>query len=298
MQSNQLHSQQLRRNSPIYVVGLPRTGTTWLASILNTAWGIKYVYEPFNRQHVPEAAPYFMKYLRADDHDPEFMHFCDRVFSGQLMTAYTQRSLAKPYSLLNKRLHRLPGRVMVKDVHSGLAIECIDQHISPNTVIILRHPCATISSWLRSFKFKGNRFDLFQKLFQPQLLEDHLKPFEALLHKEELLQKMAVSWGAAYNVILQQQKRHPDWIVVKHEDLCQEPEKMFRRLFETLNLRWTHRTDKVLYASTSENSGKTYVPKRISSQEPHKWKSELTSQQIDQILELVTPFGNPYPLDY
>lgn len=32
----------------IFIVGLPRTGTTWIASILNTARGIKYVNEPFN----------------------------------------------------------------------------------------------------------------------------------------------------------------------------------------------------------------------------------------------------------
>ncbi len=38
---------------PAFIVGLPRTGTTWIASILNTAPGIKYFHEPFNPHNVP-----------------------------------------------------------------------------------------------------------------------------------------------------------------------------------------------------------------------------------------------------
>ncbi|MGQ4646879.1 sulfotransferase [Lyngbya aestuarii] len=284
---------------PVYIVGLPRSGTTWLASILNTAQGIKYFYEPFNKQHVPEAKSLWMKYLRADDDDQEFAKFCQDVFAGQINRRYVTRRLAQPYGMFGARLRWLPGRVMVKDVHSCLSLEWVDRHIAPITVIITRHPCAIVASQLRSLRLK-NKFDPFQKLLaQPRVIDDYLKPFEHLLRNDEgLLQQMAVCWGAVYYIMLEQQKRHPNWLVVQHEELCRDPVREYQKLFDKLNLRWTEKTDKLLQISTTEDSGQTYVPQRISSQEPDKWKKELEQEQIEQVRRLVKPFEIPYYSDF
>jgi hypothetical protein len=291
----------LKHQSPIYIVGLPRSGTTWLASILNTAWGVKYFYEPFNQQHVPEAKPHWMKYLTASDTDPAFAQFCRYIFTGQLKNPYVFRALSNPYKMFDGKLSWLPGRIMVKDVHSCMSLEWIDQHIAPKIVIIVRHPCSTVSSWIRTFNTKKNRrLDLLDKLLnQNKLMRDHLEPFENHLKQSEgLLQDSAAFWGAAYYVILRQKHLHPNWIFVQHEELCRNPRLEYQKLFDQLDLRWTKATDRLLDSSTSENSGKAYVPKRISSEEPDKWKKELESSQIDQIRDFVKPFEIPYYIDF
>ena len=58
--------------TPILVAGLPRTGTTWIASVLGATAGTTYFHEPFNYRNVKESAPFTMRYLRSDDDDPKF----------------------------------------------------------------------------------------------------------------------------------------------------------------------------------------------------------------------------------
>ncbi len=196
------------QKSPIYIVGVPRSGTTWLVSILNTAPGIKYFNEPFNIEHIPEARPHIRKYLRANDNDPEFAEFCQNAFTGKTNNGFVKHKLAQPY----KKLPWLPGRVMVKDVHSNLALEWIDQHIVPVTVIVMRHPCAFALSWSRLYNHIDRNINrnIEPLMSQPPLMEDYLKPFEYLFKEaQSLWEKLGMFWGASYYVMLSQQKKHP-----------------------------------------------------------------------------------------
>src|SRR5690349_12395053 len=61
-----LRAVVIAQKSPIYITGLPRSGTTWIASVINTAHSIKYLHEPFNCKNVSGASKYCMKYLTTD----------------------------------------------------------------------------------------------------------------------------------------------------------------------------------------------------------------------------------------
>jgi len=277
---------------PIYIVGLPRTGTTWIASILNTAEGIKYFHEPFNHINVPGAAMHSLKYLRANDDDHAFAWFCRDAFAGRTDGPYVRSKLAWRY----RRFPWWPGRVMVKDVHSFGALEWIHRRISPVTVIVIRHPCAVTASWLR-LNYRTEWIERF--LDQPNLTDDYLKPFEDLLRKAQGdCEKIGTVWGATYYVMLQQKRMYPDWIVVQHEVLCRDPVGEFRELFRMLDLRWTQKTDELITISTTRHGDKPYDLERISSQEPDKWKKELDPQQIQQVRQFVEPFGVKYYADF
>jgi len=281
----------LAHKPPIYVVGLPRTGTSWIASVLNTAQGIKYFYEPFNCTNVPGAAQYCMRYPYEDD--SAFARYSRDAFAGRTNGRYVTTKLSWRY----RRFRWWPGRVMVKDVCSCMALESIHQHISPITVIVMRHPCAVAASW---FRLKYDIDMYIQRLLnQPKLLHDYLKPFEHFLkNASNYWQKMGAFWGATYTVMLQQQKIHPDWIVVQHEALCRDPVGQYRELFNKLNLHWTKMTDELLNISTTQDSHKPYLPHRVSSREPDKWKRELDPKQIEQVQQSVVPFGFPYYTDF
>jgi len=284
-------------SSPILIAGLPRTGTTWLASILSTASGIKYLHEPFNPKYFPESASYTRKYIRCDSEDERFIQYCHTVFSGQLnnnqeLTPYYQ-------NLLYKKIPWWPGRILVKDVHCGMSLDWIARHVNPSIAIVIRHPCAVAASRFRLFA-RGQGQKLIQSLLsQPTLMRDYLSPFESLIEDAQTIwQQMAVFWGASYYLMLEQQRQHPEWIVVQHELLCQEPEKQYRQLFDKLSLSWTAMTDHILDVSTTTNREKSDIPERISSQEPEKWKKELEPEQIEQIKRFVQPFGIKYYSDF
>jgi Sulfotransferase family len=276
---------------PIYIVALPRSGTTWVVSILNTVPGIKYFNEPFNIDHVPEALPHIRKYLRANDNDPEFAQFCQNAFTGKINNAFVKHQLCQPY----KKMPWLPGRIVVKDVHSNLAVEWIDRHIVPMTVIMMRHPCAFALSWSSLYKSIDKNIEQFTS--QPNLMEDYLQPFQHLFKDAQTLwEKLGLFWGASYYVMLSQQKKHPNWLVIQHEQLCVDPVAEYQKLFAQLDLPWTKPTQEVLDGSMTKDSGKPYVPQRITSQEPDKWKNKLESAQISAIQRFVQPFEiNGYP---
>lgn len=282
----------IAQRRPIYVVGLPRTGTTWIASILNTAEAIKYFHEPFNHNNVAEAAMYSMKYIRAGDDDYVFARFCSDAFVGRTDGPNVRSQLSWRY----RRFPWWPGRVMVKDVHSFGALEWIHQHISPVTIIVMRHPCAVAASWLRL----NYGIESFQRLLdQPNLIDDYLEPFEGLLRSARgYLEKIGALWGATYYVMLQQQRIHSDWILVQHEELCRDPVEQYRKLFRILDLQWTQKTDELIAVSTTRHSNKPYELERISSQEPDKWKEELSAEQIEQVRQFVEPFGIQYYTDF
>jgi hypothetical protein len=284
---------------PIYIVGLPRSGTTWLASILNTAQSVKYFYEPFNPQRVPESLPHLMKYLRVNDSDPSFNSFCQATFSGRLSNQLVYKKMAKPYCRFGHALRWLPGRVMVKDVHSLMSLAWMQKNIQPVILVIIRHPCAVAASWFRHFNLDVELRGVHRIFNQPSLREDYLYPYQHLFHeKADFWQKIAVYWGAVYHVILQQQKQYPCWKVIRHEDLCHNPTQSFKELFSELNLTWTDQTNNLLKLSTSQDSCRPYIPFRISATEPMKWKKELVTWQIEKIKHFTQPFKIPYYSDF
>jgi len=273
------------RKPPIFVVGLPRSGTTWVASVLNTARSVKYFHEPLNCTNVPGAAKFCMRYLTPDHNDLEFVQRSRDAFAGRATEASVRGMLRGVY----RRYPRLPGRIIVKGVCSCMAVESIFESVSPRTVIVIRHPCAVAASWHRL------RYDLDRHiatlLNQPYLLGSLLKPFQNILARAEgFWQKMGALWGAAYYVLLQQCGNHPEWIVVQHEQLCRDAEDHFRRLFDALDLAWTRTTDRLLEVSTKTGSTQPYLIHRVSEQEPDKWRSELSDEQAEQVLRFARPF--------
>lgn len=274
------------QKSPIFLVGLPRSGTTWIGSVLNTAPGTKYFFEPFNWIYIPASAQHLRKYLRGDDCDEEFAQYCRSAFAGRL----DEKHFILHLSWLYKQLRWFPGRVAIKDVHCFLALEWIHQHMTPTTVIVMRHPCAVAASWFRLWG--ETQIGLHLLLEQPKLMNDYLQPFEDVIKTARgFWQKIGAFWGAMYYVMLEQQKKHPSWIVVQHEQFCQNPTQAYRQLFERLDLPWSARTDELLEASTQKKSKNPFMTQRISSQEPDKWRKELEPWQIEEIQQFVRAFG-------
>lgn len=284
------------RKPPIYLVGLPRSGTTWIGEVVNTSPGVKYFFEPFNFRFIPEAIPHRQKYVHSTDQDEDFARYCRDAFAGKINHQHYKFHLNWIY----KKIPWFPGRVTIKDVNSLLALEWIDYHINPKIVMIMRHPCAVASSWFRLWGGPQKELEtlLEQLLKQPKLMRDYLQPFEELMRKAQgFWQQVGVFWGAMYYVALEQQKKHPHWLVVQHEQFCQQPIQAYRQLFEKLDLPWSARTNDFLSISTQKNSKNPFIPQRIPSQEAEKWKQELESWQIAEIRKFALPFGISYYLD-
>jgi hypothetical protein len=273
--------------TPILVAGLPRTGTTWIASVLGATAGTTYFHEPFNYRNVEESAPFTMRYLRRADEDPKFAAYCEKCFAGR----QRHRAVTLYQSRWRRRLPFLAGRVLIKDVHTFLALDWIDRHIAPRIVVVLRHPCAVADSWFRMVKGEEELGIMDRLLTQPDLLDDYLRPFEGHLRgANDFWSCIAAYWAACTYVVLQQQQRHPEWIVVRHEDFFDDPKARFRDLCSRLDLPWTAASERYLRESNAADSGKLYVPRRVIADEKDKWRRKLTPEQVETVRRGVAPF--------
>lgn len=61
--------------TPIYIVGLPPSGRTWIGSIVNSVLEVKYFYEPCAPSRSPNGKLHWLKYLLGGDTDSEFAHY-------------------------------------------------------------------------------------------------------------------------------------------------------------------------------------------------------------------------------
>ena len=171
-----------------------------------------------------------------------------------------------------------------------MALDFIDRQFGPRIVVVLRHPMAFADSW---FRMRGDKSDPFDRLFtQPALFEDCLQPFESHIRSmDDFWSRIGAYWAACYYVVLQQQRKHPEWIVVRHEDFLENTTTRFRELCARLDLRWTDRTEEYLLKSNSNDSGELYVPQRLLSNEKEKWRKALTPAQATAVARGAAPFN-------
>jgi len=78
--------------------------------------------------------------------------------------------------------------------------------------------------------------------------------------------------------------------VVKYDELCADPLRVTRRVFEAVGLCWNPQTEAFLASSTTKSRGnETYHQIfRDPAQASNKWRKELTGEEIDTIESITT----------
>lgn len=304
-----VRSSSKRANPPIVVSGLPRSGTSWVAKALSFDPDYTYFREPDNPAHVDGALDRFRNiYLPVGALDPEFEAHLNSALRGEIATPFTMVENRGPLlghlprrvaDRLGSRLpalyRRKPG-VLLKLVYCSLALESLTS-IAPNArvVVVLRHPCGTFASYRRLGW--DPRPDLF--LADECLVADHLEPYvEVIESAQSFWERAGAHWAVMAKVVSTQAADHPDWAVVQHEWLCEEPLARFRTLHRAMGLTWTDRADRFLRDTDRAGDASTYSLYRSSAAEPDKWTTELDQPDIAACRRVVEAFNLPWYPDF
>lgn len=287
---------------PILIVGLPRSGSSWLGNVLATGASMKYYREPFSKSWHPEAEPFQYAYVPAGAYNSAFDAYARRAFSGRIPSDRVAEHLWKRYH----RFPRWPGRVLVKEVHAILGAERLEEISGASIVVAIRHPASLAASWRRLGKTRDIFREWqqigfqFERLSDPALLRDHLGPYQEILEYAQGtgasdFEKVGAIWGAMYRVLLNQAASR-GWKVVTHEQLCVDSRLEFKALFQELELEWTDQTEAYLLESTTVDNGKPFDTRRVSEDEVGKWREELTPTELRDTLHTATAFDiEAYP---
>jgi hypothetical protein len=256
--TDQVAGPAMPLTTPILVTGSHHSGTTWVGKVVSSEPGIGYIDEPFNPLRFPHlhgpSVGYWFPYLTEANAD------------------------AETRSDVNKRIRfELSAAARVRQVRSFRDVGRLVRHPAAFTAsILVRHETHDFNDFLR----------------QPDLMEDYLAPFADDVESfaatpRDLVDQGALLWCVLNSVLVKMVTAHPDWMVVRHEDLCDDPTGGFMRLFKYLEVPFTPRVRATILAwSDSGNSVDGRRPddvRRNTRDVRRSWHRRLTTDEILRI---------------
>ena len=271
-------SEQDPRRS-IIISGTGRSGTTWLASLLSSRIACRIMFEPFHSGKIPQFSRYHLfQYMRPYQRDDELYRYACDVLSGNIRHPWIDW----------QNEHLFPKYRLVKEIRANLFLKWLHNKFTETPLLfILRHPCAVVLSRME-MKWATSS-DIQPFLNQEELILDHIEEKLDIIHKASTIEeKHAIIWCISNYVPLRQFEQN-ELNVVFYEDLCTQPEVELPRLFEVVGLEFK-RSFLNLVNRPSATAGVTSAV-MTGEHKILRWKRELTSTQIDNILQIVQEFG-------
>ena len=263
----------------IIVSGHFRSGTTWLAELIAKSINAGIIFEPFHIDHVSAAklAGFtYHNFRQPADHWPDGRNFVESVLRGKHLNRWSVAHIPLNQTWRVKRL-------LIKLVAANQMLVWLIRNFDvPTPVLLIRHPCAVLASWLS----RGWRLNDWI-VRDPALLESFPELDEilnGLRHKEEYF---AARWCLDYYVPISYQ-RNREFLTVSFEKLVVEGAPYLAEVLSTWGSNLPGRVVDEIRRPSERASGSLKVNYETVLS---GWKSTLSSIQIDRVLRVVRDFG-------
>ncbi|NOY98812.1 MAG: sulfotransferase [Chloroflexi bacterium] len=297
-------------HSPILVTGAHRSGTTWVGRMLAAGGEAAYISEPLNVWHRPGVmrapvsrwygyicAENASEYLSAFQETLALRYHLGREFVSLRSFKDVLRMGRDGFAFWRGRLLR--QRPLLKDPFAVFSAPWFAGQFGSQVVITVRHPAAFVSS----LKRLGWSFDFRDLLEQPLLMRDCLEPFRAEMEaaEDDVISQGSLLWRMIYHVVDKYRRAHPDFRVVRHEDLSVEPVAGFGSLYETLGLEFNARARRAVEESSSAANPKelsrTHAVRLDSRANVKNWRRRLTDDEIARVRQMTADVAEKFYAD-
>lgn len=313
---------QSEYGAPILVVGMPRSGTTWLAKLFDSHPYTLYLHEPDSHVRITAAslspaerdydnltvavreylaATLSRRDLKAIGKLPLFPKAYQTGYRYYLRSAMVLgNKLASRWGIsfqvpdLSKPKLRSSVRPVWKSIEATGRAGLFARHLGGPTVLLLRHPCGQINSTLQgesqqqfsSEATAAGDYGVFEQLLDsaPDIGCDiDLETLKSL----SPVARLAWRWRLINDKAVMEAERNPAMKVVLYEALCSEPESVLRELFAHCDLQVEQQTLDFIAASTSQSKSDYYSVYKNPLQSAQQWREKLTAEQVDTIRDIV-----------
>ena len=247
--------------------GVPRSGTTWLGSILDSSPNVAYRFQPlFSYGHksflnenssIDDINIFFENILNTND---DFVLQKDAIKKG-LVPAFKKENITH-IVYKEVRYHHIIQNLLEKDNNIKV-------------IGIVRNPKSVISSWYNAPKeFKKDEWNLME--------EWKYANKKNLNRKEEF--NGYIKWKEVANLFLQLKENYPDrFLLVKYDTLLNETINTINELFDFCRLELTGQTMDFINDSQKKDFSKDAYAVYRSNQTDDKWKTSLPQEIIKEI---------------
>jgi hypothetical protein len=316
------------RQRLILLLGSPRSGTTWLAKILDSYENVLYLHEPFRKIRDAKPGTALRRVANGEPIDPlereavlcELARLQTRCVrppffpkrfricpTPVLQLAWLASEMKGPGRFLFRRLYDVPlstrFELLLKEVDWHPGFPAVDGLNPQQLVLSVRHPCAVVCS-----RLTGIRMGVVPDHNREAWLNLNLVRAKAAGYTASDVQRMSPCEFYALNWLVENQEyqsiaaRHPHSATVVFEELCRDPLRITTELFQSLGWTLGSQTERFINRSGS-SSWRTALARRASARrwyygiyrdsdaEPNKWRNLLSASEVQEILNIVRPFA-------
>lgn len=275
----------------VFVAGDGRSGTTWIAEIINFNNDYRFIFEPFHPRFSPVARsmPFFY-YADPNSVDTQLLTIAQRVLTGEYRDTRSDQ--------FNKR--RFASRRVIKDIFSNLMLKWLCTHFpSIRPVLIVRHPFAVAASKMGLTDCVWG-VEPTAYLQQLPLMRDHLLPYRDLVVEvTDEFDAHILNWCITHFIPFRQFHRNQIHLVA-FEHLNINRAREIQRLFCYLGMNGVEKA-----CSVSMKPSATTV--RSDDFDDHYaictgWTKQVPIERQRRGLEILNAFGitlysdDPFPL--
>ena len=307
----------IKQPKQVIVAGLPRSGTTWLAKILDSHPQTLY-------QHEPDIPPTFpsMPLLVVPEQYEAFSAAIKYFASGLNELGRVRTSATLPvFKKNNESIFNLLGRKVVcsatklastrlgnirvpqifsppekegmalvwKTVDSVGRLGLFSKSLAPvKVVLILRHPCGVINSITtgieKGIKAPTPRHEIDEIM---RFESDLVTQVKENLQKFDLLELEAFKWAVLNSYAIESLEDNPDATIIRYEDLVSNPLEESVQLFDKLEMPSDSQVERFIQKSTNGNSSRYYGVYRKKAA-VNVWKDVVPLDSQERVAKIVS----------
>ena len=287
---------------PILVTGSHRSGTGWVGSVLAASpRPIGYVWEPFSVLHRPGTCaarfehwfPYVCAENEADVRGPVAdmlrWHYATAAELAALRSPKDAARMVRDVSRFarNRRRRAVP---LLKDPIAVFSAEWLHETFAVEPVLLVRHPAA----FAASIKRLRLRHPFGDFLAQPLMMRDWVGSFASELEafaarEQEIVDQAILLWNVIHHAVAAYGTRHPEWPLLRLEDISRDPVEQFHALFDRLGIPRDAGVDDMIVetsdASNPAEAAAAHSIRRDSASHVWNWKRTLEESEIARVRE-------------
>ncbi len=319
------------QHSPIILLGMPRSGTTWLGKIFDSHPDTAYRHEP------DSVEPYQNIPLLAET--AKAAHYEEDIRSGieQLSDLRTVKTVGKLplfrknyFSPLGFFLYRttvlaqkaldaygvhVPTiwwrkqnadvRLVYKSIESVGRLGVLATVLPESPILLMtRHPMGYICSVLRGeskAQFaesapSAEDMHAYGLLLETQVAKKYEFTLEKLIQMNPI-ERLAVRWMLYNEKALDEASAFNRVMDFKYEDLCADPISVSKQLMRFCQLSWDAQIEQFLSASTSRSDQAYYSVFKDPLVSANRWRDEMSAEEMEQAWNIIqlSPLAARYP---
>lgn len=267
-------------SASVVLAGRGRSGTTWMADLINHSNDYRVIFEPFNPEQVAMCRHFGRrKYIREGSRDPRFLEPVTAILTGKFRSAWSDAQ--------NRRLF-LAQRRLIKTVRATLFLRWLKTcYPTVPIVLAMRHPCAVVSSALRL----GWDPAVPDLLAQEDLVDDFLAPYlDRILGARDDFERHVFTWCIEHYVVLKQ-FRPGEIYLLFWENLCDQPEQELERVFGFLGKQYDGYSGASFRQPSSTTSKNTRGAIASGRNLVDLWRTEVSREQVKRSVQILSVFG-------